>query len=97
MLLSDQAFAFTPDHIFRSKDIAALFVSVTQHWYDDPQNALFRKKAEVYNLIRVYLETGIIPESPPYYLAYALAKFRAEWIDLDDPEKSEKMVVKVNG
>lgn len=87
-------FALTSDNALRAKDVAALFVSVTDHWYSDPGNALFRKRSEAYNLILNYLETGEIHNDMPYYMAYVIGKFREEWFDFDRPTKLGSMVVR---
>lgn len=65
----------------QAKDVAALFVSVTSNWYDDPANTLFRKKAQVYNLILNYLQTGLEPDNLSHELIYALGKFQTEWFE----------------
>lgn len=77
-----------PEHAdisLQAKDVAALFVSVTSNWYDDPANSLFRKKSQVYNLILNYLTTGYEPDNITHEFIYALNKFQLEWFEFNKP------------
>lgn len=65
----------------QAKDVAALFVSVTSAWYEEPSNTLYRKKAFVYNMIVKFLETGEEPEAIQHEMIYALNKFQMEWYE----------------
>jgi hypothetical protein len=65
---------------FRSKDLVALFLSVTSDWYEDKSNYLFGKKDLVEKAILNWLDTEQ-DEPLPYEISYALNKFRDEWID----------------
>lgn len=69
------------DISLQAKDVAALFVSVTSEWYEDPINSLYRKKAFVYNMIVKWLETGQEPEHMSHEMIYALNKFQLEWYE----------------
>jgi len=65
----------------QAKDVAALFVSVTSAWYEEPLNALYRKKEFVYHMIVRFLETGSEPESISHEMIYVLNKFQTEWYE----------------
>lgn len=69
----------------QAKDVAALFVNVTNYWYNDPKNGLFCKKFQVYDLILNYLTTGCEPENMTHEFIYVLNKFKMEWFEFGEP------------
>jgi hypothetical protein len=78
---------------FQAKDVAALFVSSTAHWYGMLGNELHGKKNEVYRLICEMLQNGEEPEFDPRFglsshgFHYVLNKFQREWVDLSGKTK----------
>lgn len=74
---------FADKFTLSAKDVAALFVSVTDYWYENPQNVLYRKKALVYNAVLYWLETGKEPEDMPISIHYALNKLQSEWVGIN--------------
>ena len=53
-----------PEHTdirLAAKDLVALFVSITSHWYEDPKNTLYGKKEYTYNMLVQWLGTGTEP------------------------------------
>jgi len=85
-------FQLRSDFHLNNKDVVSLFVNHTENWYTDPFNSLFRKKAQVYNMLLHWLETGKELPNMPVEMIYVLNKFQLEWFE---PRRSGTILEKV--
>jgi hypothetical protein len=64
-----------------ANSVASLFVSFTDKWYADPQNALYGKRDQVKEFLASFLETGERPKNAPAEISQVLDRFQNEWLN----------------